>query len=179
MFNLGDCQLKFQNVLFPDHVGFECKGCGRCCKEQPADLTAEEIQRLQEKGYADFLDETDLSEPRLIRRKNFGGCFFLSSTSGCEIQDLKPAICRIVPFVVIDWDYVTDLIEVDLPADCDCPGICIGEQLPIETIGKAAQIYVHDLQSSVAKKEKLPPIDPKVLSKTRQLIIKLATDYSE
>lgn len=88
------------------------------------------------------------------------------------IEDVKPAICRLVPFVVTDWDYKQNLIEVDLPPDFDCPGIHEGCQLPLETLAKAAQVYVRDTQNITAKREKLHPSDPKVLSKTRQLIIK-------
>jgi Fe-S-cluster containining protein len=171
--------LRFENVVFPDGIGFNCKSCGRCCKEQPADVTAEERQRIEAQGFTDFLDETDLTEPRLIRNRKGGGCFFLTPNNGCLVHKVKPAICQIVPFVVTDWDYEKNLIEVDLPADCECLGINASNQIPIETIGKAAQSYVHDLTVAVAKQEHLPKNNLKVLSKTRQLIIKLAVDEDQ
>jgi len=172
----GDCILQYENVVFPDGIGFNCKGCGRCCKEQPADVTGEERARIENKGFTDFLDENDLSEPRLIRSRKDGGCHFLTQTNQCRIHDVKPAICHIVPFIVTDWDYTKNLIEVDLPADCDCPGISGTGQLPIETIANAAQTYVHDTQKAIAQQEQLPLDNPVVLSKTRQLIIKLAIE---
>ncbi len=175
----GDCVLQFENVVFPDGIGFKCKGCGRCCKEQPADVTSEERQRIENKGITNFLDENDLSEPRLIRSRKEGGCFFLTPTNECKIHEVKPAICNIVPFIVTDWDYTKNLIEVDLPADCDCPGINDTNQLPLETICKAAQTYVHDTQKAIAQQEQLPFNDPVVLSKTRQLLIKLAIDEDQ
>ena len=171
--------MQYENVVFPDGIGFSCKGCGRCCKEQPADVTAEERRRIENKGIKDFLDENDLSEPRLILSRKEGGCHFLTQTNQCKIHDVKPAICHIVPFLVTDWDYTKNLIEVDLPADCDCPGINSTGQIPLETIGKAAQTYVHDTQKAIAKEEKLPLNDPVVLSKTRQLIIKLAIEEDQ
>ena len=164
--------MQFENVVFPDQVSFQCKGCGRCCKEQPADVNSEDQTRIEAKGFTGFLDEDDLTEPRLIRRKKDGACFFLTANNKCMIEDVKPAICRLVPFVVIDWDYKQNLIEVDLPPDFECPGVHEGFQLPLETLGKVAQAYVRDTQNIVAKREKLLPIDPIVLSKTRQLIIK-------
>jgi Fe-S-cluster containining protein len=175
----GDCTLQYENVVFPDGVGFDCKGCGRCCKEQPADVTSEERQHIENKGITDFLDENDLSEPRLIRSRKDGGCFFLTPANQCSIHEVKPAICHIVPFLVIDWDYTKNLIEVDLPADCDCPGVNGTGQLPYEAIGRAAQKYVFDTQKTIAQQEKLPLNDPVVLSKTRQLIIKLAMDEDQ
>jgi Fe-S-cluster containining protein len=171
--------MQFENVVFPDGVGFRCKGCGRCCKEQPADVTSEERQRIENKGITNFLDQNDLTLPRLIRNRKQGGCFFLTSTNECKIQEVKPAICHIVPFVVTDWDYTKNLIEVDLPANCDCPGINDSNQLPLETISKAAQTYVHDTHKATAQIEQLPLNDPVVLSKTRQTIIKIAIDEDQ
>jgi Fe-S-cluster containining protein len=175
----GDCVLQFENVVFPDGVGFRCKGCGRCCKEQPADVTSEEQRRIENKGINNFLDENDLSEPRLIRSRKEGGCFFLTRTNECKINDVKPAICHIVPFIVTDWDYQKNIIIVDIPADCDCPGINTTSQLPLETISKAAKTYVHDTQKAIAQQEQLPLSNQVVLSKTRQLIIKLAIDEDQ
>ncbi len=101
----------------------------------------------------------------------------MTEDNGCMVHLVKPAICRLVPFVVVDWDYKRNLIEVDLPADCDCPGVSVGDgQLPLETLGKAAQNFVRDLQVAVAKEEHLPATDPMVLSKTRLLIVKMASD---
>jgi Fe-S-cluster containining protein len=164
--------VQFENVVVPDQISFQCKGCGRCCKEQPADVNSEDQARIEAKGFTGFLDENDLTEPRLIRSKKDGTCFFLTANNKCMIEDVKPAICRLVPFVVTDWDYVQNLIEVDLPPDFDCPGVHEGCQVPLKTLAEAAQAYVRDTQNIIANQEKLLPTDPKVLSKTRQLIIK-------
>jgi Fe-S-cluster containining protein len=169
--------LRFENVTFPDYIRFKCKNCGRCCREQPADVTADEQKRIETMGFNDFLDEQDSSEPRLIKSKKGGGCWFLTETNGCAIHEVKPAICQLVPFVVVDWDYEKNLIEVDLPADCDCPGITAGSsQLPVETLGKAAQNFVHDQLMATAKEQCLPASDTRVLSKTRLRILKMAID---
>jgi Fe-S-cluster containining protein len=166
--------LKYQNVNFPDGLFFECKNCGRCCKEQAADVTKAERKRIEELGFRNFLDRRDFSEPRVISRRSDGGCFFLNDDNSCKIHGVKPEICRLVPFLVVDWDYERDVIEVDLPADCACPGISVGEELPFEKLTKAAQNYVKETIELLAEQEGLPPKDPKVLSETRKLIIRLA-----
>ncbi len=171
--------MQFENVVFPDGIGFRCKGCGRCCKEQPADVTSEERQRIENKGITNFLDERDLSEPRLIRNRRGGGCFFLTSNNTCKIHDVKPAICHLVPFLVIDWDYTKNLIQLDLPVDCACPGVNRSNKLPLETIAKAAQTYVLNTQKAIAQQEQLPLNDPVVLSKTRQTLIQLAKEENQ
>ena len=52
-------RLKFENVDFPDSIGFECTNCGKCCKEFPGDLNPNEIKRIEEKGYKNFIDLSD------------------------------------------------------------------------------------------------------------------------
>jgi Fe-S-cluster containining protein len=164
--------LKFENVNLPDHIGFKCKNCGLCCKEQPADLNSIEINKIENKGFRNFLDEKDQTEPRLIKSKAGGDCFFLNDNY-CEINELKPAICKLVPFVVMDWDYKKNIIEVDLPIECNCPGLFIGEEIPFEIISKAAQSFVDELLKVISIKENLPIADDRVRSKTRIRIIEM------
>jgi hypothetical protein len=77
---------------------------------------------------------------------------------------------------VVDWDYERDIIEVDLPADCDCPGVSSGNQLPVDALVTAAQTYVQSVLNLTAKQEGLPKTDKRVKSKTRMEIIRLATE---
>ncbi len=168
--------LRFENVILPDNIGFKCKSCGRCCREQSADVTIEEENRIQDLGFTNFLEATDLTEPRLIRTGKSGGCLFLNESNQCSVQDVKPVICRLVPFVVTDWNYEKNLIEVDLPVDCDCPGVFEGSDLPTEELGKAAQLFVQNLLEANANEEGLPTTNVNVLSKTRLRIIRLAID---
>jgi Fe-S-cluster containining protein len=153
-------------------VGFRCKKCGLCCREQPADLNEKEQQRIEAKGFADFLGEADgIEEVRFIRRKKDGSCYFLTKNNKCRIYKVRPATCRLQPFTITDWDYEKNTIDIDLPVECDCKGIFEGETLPMEEIGRAAQTIVHDLLEITAKTLGLPIADKRVASKTRILIM--------
>jgi Fe-S-cluster containining protein len=163
--------LNFENVVFPDSVGFQCKNCGFCCREQPADTNAKEQQRIEAKGFKDFLEDPDGTGLRFIRRKKDGSCFFLTEDNKCMIYEVRPEICKIVPFIVTDWDYERNRIEVDLSPQCGCKGIFDGETLSIEEIGKAAQTFVQEMLEMTAKFSGLPITDKEVLSKTRILIM--------
>jgi Fe-S-cluster containining protein len=165
--------LKFENVKFPDSIGFHCKKCGLCCRQQPADLTAEEQLKIEARGFKHFLGKPDdvYDLIRFIRRKKDGSCFFLDENNECTIYEIRPATCRIQPFTITDWDYQNDVIEIDLPADCDCEGICYEGTLPMEEIAKAARVVVKDLNATVAKVLGLPLTDKKVLSQTRILVM--------
>jgi Fe-S-cluster containining protein len=165
-------KLNFENVTFPDSVGFCCKKCGLCCKEQPADLNKKEQQKIEAGRFTDFLGEIDeIEEFKFIRRKKDGGCFFLTKNNECMIYEVRPATCRLVPFTITDWDYERNIIEVELPPESECKGIFEGKTLPVEEMGRAAQTIVQDLLEITAKTLGLPITDKKILSKTRILLM--------
>jgi len=127
--------LNFENVTFPDSVGFGCRKCGFCCREQPADLDEKEHQQIEAKGFKGFSVDraADGLEGLFIRRKKDGSCFFLTKNNDCRIYDIRPAGCRIQPFTITDWDYEKNTIELALPAKCRCKGILVA-RAEIETL---------------------------------------------
>ena len=64
--------MKYENVVFPDGIGFKCKHCGFCCRYIPGDVNAEEQRKIEAKGFTDFSETPDITGLRLIRRKNNG-----------------------------------------------------------------------------------------------------------
>ncbi len=178
---LGSIALKFENVQFPDSIGFKCKKCGACCRQQPADLTIEEQKEIEAQGYKDFLDAPDsvADSVRIIRRKNDGSCFFLGSNNECMIYEIRPSDCRLAPFTISDWDYEKNTIEIDLPIEHDCKGISDKGVLPIEEMAKAAQTTIKYMTEILAKILSLPATDKKVLSRTRILIREILNQHAE
>lgn len=168
--------MNFENVTFPDSVGFRCRKCGLCCREQPADLTEEEHRQIEAKGFTGFSVDraADGLKGLFIRRKKDGSCFFLTKDNECRIYDVRPAGCRMQPFTITDWDYEKNTIELDMPAECRCKGILLeGGTLPIDEMGRAAQILVQSILEITAKTLGLPVTDKRVASKMRRLIIKM------
>ncbi len=76
------------------------------------------------------------------------------------------------PFIITDFDPKTNRIFVDLNplAAKNCKGICTGEMVAPEVIGRAAQTIVRDVLEIVAAKTGLPVTDKKVASLTRELL---------
>jgi hypothetical protein len=157
-------------------VGFRCRKCGLCCREQPADLSEKEQQQIEAKGFTDFSVEADGTEGPFIRRKKDRSCFFLTKDNECRIYDIRPAGCRIQPFTITDWDYEKNTIEIDLPAECKCKGILEGGTLPIEEMGRAAQTILQNMLEIEAKSLGLPITDKRVASKTRIIIMAMNQD---
>ncbi len=166
--------MNFENVVFPDLVGFRCKNCGSCCKVQPPDVDASEQKQIKAKGFKNFLDRPDETGTRWIRRKKDGSCFFLGEDNRCSIYSLRPAICRLEPFTIADYDYEKNKIELELnfPTVCGCEGVFEGEILSLEVIGKAAQIIVQKIVEMTARDLVLPLTERKVLSEARSRILR-------
>jgi len=164
--------MHFENVIFPDSTGFVCKNCGICCRSQPSDINWKEQQRIEAKGFVDFLEATNDPHNRSIRRKKNGSCFFLTEENTCKIQDVKPSICILEPFIITDFDYKRNKIFVNLNplAIKNCKGVFNGEMIAPEVIGKAAQTIVTDFLEIVAAKTGRPVTDKKVASITRKLL---------
>ena len=164
--------MQFQNVTFPDSMGFHCKGCGVCCRAQPPDINLKEQQRIEAKGFADFLEEPNNPKNRNIRRKKDGSCFFFSEENTCKIHDVKPSICSLEPFIITDFNPKTSNIFVGLNplAVKNCKGICTGEMFAPEKIGKAAQTIVKESLEIIAGKTGLPVTDKRVALLTRKLL---------
>ena len=166
--------MQYENVIFPDSVGFQCTNCGVCCRDEPPDINLKEQQRIEAKGFVNFLEDPNDPSNRNIRRKKDGSCFFLNEKNTCKIHDVKPSICILEPFIITDYDNRTNRIFVDLNplAVINCKGICTGEMTVPEEIGKAAQTIVKESLEIVAKKTGLPVTNKKVSSLTRKLLLR-------
>ncbi len=166
--------MRYENVIFPDSVGFHCKGCGVCCRDQPPDINLKEQYRIEKRGFVDFLEAPNDPHNSSIRKKKDGSCFFLTEENTCKIQDIKPSICILDPFIITDFDYKTNTILVELNplALKNCRGIFCGENAAPEEIGKAAQTIVKESLEIVSAKIGLPITDPKVAALTRELLCK-------
>jgi Fe-S-cluster containining protein len=141
---------------------------------QPPDVNVAERKQIEAKGFRDFLYCTNETGIMWIRRKKDGSCFFLNKNNRCMIYSLRPAICRLEPFTIIDFDYEKNKIEVELnfPSACGCQGVFDGETVPIEEIGKAAQIIVQKIIALTAEDLGLLVTDKKTASETRSRILR-------
>jgi len=166
--------MQYENVIFPDSVSFHCTNCGVCCRDEPPDINLKEQLRIEAKGFLNFLEAPNDPSNRNIRRKKDGSCFFLTEGNACKIHDFKPSICLLDPFIITDYDNKTNRIFVDLNplAVINCKGICTGETIVPEEIGKAAQTIVKEFLEIVAEKTGLPVTDKKVSSLTRKLLLR-------
>jgi Fe-S-cluster containining protein len=166
--------LNFENVVFPDSVGFRCKNCGACCKVQPPDVDKNERKQIEAKGFTQFTDKPDETGTTWIRRKKDGSCFFLDKDNRCMIYAVRPAICRLEPFTITDFKFEGNWIELELnfPSACGCEGVSEEGSLPTPEIAKAAKEIVRKILTLTARDMGLPLTDRRVASETRSRILR-------
>jgi Fe-S-cluster containining protein len=77
-----------------------CLRCGVCCKETEMLLSAEDIERVERKGYdRDFFVRFD-SEGYATLRNNRGYCvFYDAEKTRCKVRAHRPLGCRIYPVI--------------------------------------------------------------------------------
>ena len=99
---------------------------------------------------------------------------FLTKENKCAVYHVRPAICRLEPFTIADYDFEKDRIELELnfPYVCSCEGVFNGGKLQIEVIGKAAQAVLQKILVLTAKDLGLPVADKRVASETRARIFR-------
>jgi Fe-S-cluster containining protein len=142
---------------------------------QPPDISKTEEKRIEARGFKGFLGPTDKNGVFWIQRKEDGACFFLTKENKCAIYPVRPQVCRLEPFTIVDYDYSKNKIEVELNfpfAEC-CVGTCDEKEVqPVQEIGRAAQILVQKILALTANDLGLPITD-----KLRRFILKLDRDF--
>ena len=141
---------------------------------QPPDVSKTEQKRIEERGFNDFLDKPDENGVCWIRRKPDGSCHFLTEDNKCAIYPVRPQVCKMEPFTIADYDYKRNNIEVELnfPFACCCPGTCDETSVPVEEIGRAAQILVQKLLAITANDMGLSVTDKRVRAETRSRLLR-------
>ena len=145
---------------------------------QPPDVNKAEQKQIEEKGFTDFLAPADETGIRWVRRKKDDGCWFLTKNNQCAIYDVRPAICRLEPFTIADYDFERKTIELELnfPFTLCCNGVCEEGTAPVEVVGKAAQTLIQKILALTAKDMDLPINDKRVHSETRSRLLRRTVD---
>jgi Fe-S-cluster containining protein len=165
--------MQYQNVVFPDAITFHCQGCGECCKNQPPDINPFEQQRIDAAGYTNYMENPADPNNRNLKRKSDGSCIFFTKENTCQINQIKPSICRLEPFIITDFNYEKNIIYLGLNplAKKDCNGFAHGNRFAYEEIGKAAQTTVKDLYDLVAKNTGFLVTDKRIGALVKDLLI--------
>ena len=149
---------------------------------QPPDVNKTEQKQIEARGFKDFLERPDGTGISWNRRKDDDSCFFLMKNNKCAIYEVRPAICRLEPFTIVDYDYESGKIELELnfPFSSCCVGVCEGATVvSVEEVAKAAQVLVQKILVLTAKDLDLPISDKKVKSETRSRLLRRTVEAAD
>lgn len=141
-----------------------------------------EQKQIEAKGFTGFFDCPDENGIVWVKRKKDGACYFLSKDNKCTIYEVRPSVCRLEPFTIVDFDYQKNRIELELdfPFVCGCIGACGEKEIThTEEIGKAAQVIVQKVIELTAKDLRLPVSDKRVHSEARSRLLRRRVELAD
>ncbi len=148
---------------------------------QPPDANKTEQKQIEAAGFRDFLEPPDETGIRWIRRKNDGSCWFLSKDNKCQIYNVRPAVCKLEPYTIIDYDYENNkiVLEPNFPFSMCCLGFNEADALPQEETMKAARILVGKILALTAQDMELPATDKRVHAETRSRLLRRSVEAAD
>lgn len=136
-------------IIFLEKVeNWEClytECSARCCSEG-IELTFEDVKRISER-HTDFFR---IDDSKIILKGKDGRCIFLRDDLKCEIEDIKPVACRLLPFIIHEVRY-GDEPFIKLKLVVDCPGVEHGSNVDLGEIERNATLFLHEKQELIMK----------------------------
>jgi Fe-S-cluster containining protein len=173
--------LNTPKIGLPKNVGFTCKNCGVCCRVQPPDVDFIERKRIVDLGFKDFLEEPDETGVQWIRRKDDDSCWFLNKENKCQIYDVRPAVCRLEPFTIVDYDYENNTVELapNFPFCESCSGFNEDGKVDKGELSYAVQVLIGKILALTANDMELPVTDKRVHAEARSRLLRRTIEVAD
>jgi Fe-S-cluster containining protein len=132
-------------------------------------------------GVKDFLAPPDENGIRWIRRKKDDSCWFLTKDNKCAIYNVRPAVCKLEPFTIVDYDYERNTIELELnfPFSSCCVGISECQDKLPRDVEMAAWVLVQKILALTAEDLELPIGDKRVYAETRSRLLRRSVELAD
>lgn len=139
-----------------------------------------EQKEIEAKGYKKFLTEPDDAGLRWVKRNKDGGCLFLENNK-CKIHDVRPSICKLEPFTIVDYNYPEKTIELALnfPFSCACEGVSETGTVNTVEVTEAAKAMMKKILALTARDLELPESDKRVAAEARARILRQRIEASD
>jgi Fe-S-cluster containining protein len=146
---------------------------------QPPDVDQIEQQRIADRGFKDFC-EPDENGVCWVKRKSNGSCMFLMEDNKCSVYDVRPAVCKLEPYTITDYDFERNLVELELnfPFSSCCPGIGEGKTPPKGEIAQATQVLINKILELTAQDMELPVTDKRIHAEARSRLLRRSVEIA-
>lgn len=148
---------------------------------QPPDVDLIEQKRIEDKGFKDFLEEPDETGIQWIKRKEDDSCWFLTKDNKCQIYDVRPAVCRLEPFTIVDYDYENNIVELapNFPFCEACSGFSEDGKVERAELVKAVQVLIGKILDLTADDMELPATDKRVHAEARSRLLRRTAEAAD
>jgi len=148
---------------------------------QPPDVDLIEQKRIEDKGFKDFLEEPDETGIQWIKRKEDDSCWFLTKDNKCQIYDVRPAVCRLEPFTIVDYDYENNTVELapNFPFCEACSGFSEDGKVERAELVKAVQVLIGKILDLTADDMELPVTDKRVHAEARSRLLRRTAEAAD
>jgi Fe-S-cluster containining protein len=149
----------------------------------PPDVDISERKLIEAKGFKNFLEPPDETGLMWIKSKKDESCFFLTEANKCSIYSIRPAVCKLQPYTVADYDYEAEIVELELnfPFSECCEGVTEGKLAASEQeeVEKAAVVLVRRILGLTAADMELPVTDRRVHAETRSRLLRRTVELAD
>jgi Fe-S-cluster containining protein len=148
---------------------------------QPPDVDLIEQKRIEDKGFKDFLEPLDEAGICWICRKEDDSCYFLTKDNKCQIYPIRPAVCKLEPFTIIDYDYENNIVELapNFPFSECCPGFTDDGKVNRDELVKAVQVLIVKILELTAEDLKLSISDKRVYAEMRSRLLRRSVEAAD
>jgi hypothetical protein len=148
---------------------------------QPPDVDFIERKRILDKGFRDFLEEPDETGVQWIRRKDDDSCWFLTKDNRCNIYEVRPSVCRLEPFTIIDYDVEDNTVELapNFPFCEACSGFSEDGKVDRAELVRAVQVLIGKIVELTAADMELPVTDKRVHAEARSRLLRRTVEAAD
>ncbi len=148
---------------------------------QPPDVDLIEQKRIEDRGFKDFLEEPDETGINWIRRKSDDSCIFLTKDNKCQIYPIRPAVCKLEPFTIVDYDYENNTVELapNFPFSEYCPGFTEDGKVNREDLMKAVQVLLGKILELTSLDLGLDISDKRVYAEARSRVLRRSVEAAD
>jgi hypothetical protein len=148
---------------------------------QPPDVDLIEKARIEDRGFKDFLEDPDEAGMQWIKRKEDDSCWFLTKDNKCQIYDVRPSVCRLEPFTIVDYDYENNTVELapNFPFCEACSGFSDDGKVERAELVKAVQVLIGKILDLTAADMELPATDKRVHAEARSRLLRRTAEAAD
>jgi Fe-S-cluster containining protein len=106
---------------------------------------------------------------------------FLTRDNKCKIYEVRPAVCKLEPFTIVDYDYENNTVELapNFPFSECCPGFSQDGKVNRDDIVKAVQVLISKILELTASDLELPKEDKRVYAETRSRLLRRSVEAAD